>query len=280
MLEPEIYTFQEQAVLGYEDNTDKIITQNSIYIYNDDGAGESCLEYIFDTLVNITTAYKINFINAKDILCKEWTKNAVLLVMPGGEDIPYTKKLNGEGNKIIKQYVENGGSYLGFCAGAYYGSNFVEFDKNGELEVLGERELAFFPDKSIGPILAKYDYKTNSGARAALLKLDMPNEHDFTNLRVYYNGGGYFYNADSYTNVKVLAYYHIEKDDNYLPALVEINYNKGKVILSGVHFECSSKLLDANDTYKAELLPMLEKEEENRIKFNILILKRLGIEIE
>lgn len=258
---------------------DKLITQNSIYIYNDDGAGKNALEYIYDTLASITTAYKINFINAEDILYEKWTKNAALLIIPGGADIPYTKKLNGKGNKIIKQYVKNGGSYLGLCAGAYYGSNFVEFDKNGELEVLEERELAFFPNKVIGPVLARYDYKTNSGARVALLKLDIPNENDFTNLKVYYNGGGYFYNANFYKNVKVLAYYHIEKDATYLPALIEIKHNKGTVILSGVHFEYSSKLLDANDPYEAELLPILEKEEKKRIKFNTLIFKRLGLEM-
>jgi len=252
---------------------------DNIYIYNDEGAGDSSLGYIVDTLINITPAYKIDFINAADILYKEWTKNAALLIMPGGADIPYTKKLNGEGNKIIREYVENGGNYLGLCAGAYYASSFVEFDKNGELEVLGARELAFFPDKAIGPILAKYDYKTNSGARAALLKLDIPDENDFNSLRVYYNGGGYFRNADAYKNINILAYYHIEKDDDYLPAVVEIKHNIGTVILSGVHFECSSKLLNVNDSYETKLLPILEKEEKNRIKFNSLIFKRLGIKI-
>lgn len=274
MLEPEATRQHEQAVLN---NTES--TPNIIYIYNDEGAGENSVKYILNTLAKIATTYKINFINAQDILAKEWVKNAALLVMPGGADIPYTEKLNGEGNKIIKKYVESGGSYLGFCAGAYYGSNFVEFDKNGELEVLGERELAFFPDKSVGPILAKYDYKTNSGARAALLKLNMPDDNDFTNISVYYNGGGYFYNADSYKDVNVLAYYHIEKDNNYLPAIVEIKCNKGIAILSGVHFECSSKLLDINDPYESKLLPILEKEEENRVKFSISIFKRLGVRV-
>lgn len=252
----------------------------SIYVYNDEGAGETSLKHTIDNLENVTTSYKINFIDAKGILYKEWTKDAVLLIMPGGADIPYAKKLNGEGNNIIKQYVENGGNYLGFCAGAYYGSSFVEFDKGGELEVMEERELAFFPDKAVGPILAKYDYKSNSGARAALLKLNI-NDKDFLNdnMRVYYNGGGYFQNANLYTNVKVIADYQLE-NDTFLPAIVEMKYNKGIVILSGVHFEYSTKILDNSDPYLAKLLPILEKNEEDRIKFNILIFKILGIRIK
>ncbi|WP_341790965.1 BPL-N domain-containing protein [Rickettsia endosymbiont of Gonocerus acuteangulatus] len=107
MLEPEATRQQEQAVLNNIEST-----PNIIYIYNDEGAGENSVKYILDTLTKIATAYKINFINAQDILAKEWIKNAVLLVMPGGADIPYTKKLNGERNKIIKEYVENVGEVI------------------------------------------------------------------------------------------------------------------------------------------------------------------------
>ena len=36
-------------------------------------------------------------------------------------------KLKEKGNRIIKQYVEEGGTYLGFCAGAYYGTSYCDF---------------------------------------------------------------------------------------------------------------------------------------------------------
>lgn len=63
--------------------------------------------------------------------------------MPGGADLPYCKKLNGEGNRRIRQFIEQGGAYLGICAGAYYGCaelNFVGRDYS----VNGNRELALF----------------------------------------------------------------------------------------------------------------------------------------
>lgn len=48
------------------------------------------------------------------------------------------------------EYVEGGGSYLGLCAGAYYGCSSVEFEPGSSMEVSGDRELAFFPGAAIG----------------------------------------------------------------------------------------------------------------------------------
>lgn len=42
-------------------------------------------------------------------------------------------------------FVHSGGSYLGLCAGAYFGCSRVVFEPGTPLEVVGDRELAFFP---------------------------------------------------------------------------------------------------------------------------------------
>jgi len=73
-----------------------------------------------------------------------WTKDAALFIMPGCADLYYVENLNSKGNKIIKNYVMSGGSFLVICAGAYYASKSVEFDKNRPLKVFGNRELSFF----------------------------------------------------------------------------------------------------------------------------------------
>ena len=161
--------------------------------------------------------------------------------MPGGADLLYVRKLNGQGNKHIKAYVKNGGAYLGICAGSYYGSAYVEFDKGGKLEVFGERELAFFPGVAVGPVLAKYDYRSNSGSSAAKIKLD---SKEVKKAVMYYNGGGYFKNATNYDDVTIIGYY-----ENYLPAIVHVSFGKGNVILSGVHFEYDLYQLDTQDPY-------------------------------
>ena len=47
-------------------------------------------------------------------------------------------------------YVKSGGSYLGLCAGAYYGCARVVFEPGTPLEVVGGRELQFFPGTARG----------------------------------------------------------------------------------------------------------------------------------
>jgi len=44
--------------------------------------------------------------------------------------------LKFKGNKLIREYVEQGGMYLGLCAGGYYGAQKVEFEVGTPLEVL------------------------------------------------------------------------------------------------------------------------------------------------
>ena len=58
----------------------------------------------------------------------------------------YCSILNGAGNRKIEQFVQQGGTYIGFCAGGYYGSSKCEFEVGDKyLQVIGDRELAFFP---------------------------------------------------------------------------------------------------------------------------------------
>ena len=76
-----------------------------------------------------------------DMLIKEpWTATCAALVFPGGADQGYCRTLNGDGNRRIRQFVERGGIYIGFCAGGYYGSSRCEFEVgNRLLEVIGSR---------------------------------------------------------------------------------------------------------------------------------------------
>jgi glutamine amidotransferase-like uncharacterized protein len=43
------------------------------------------------------------------------------------------------------EFVQSGGAYLGLCAGAYYATARVVFEPGTPMEVVGDRELAFFP---------------------------------------------------------------------------------------------------------------------------------------
>ncbi|GAA4421478.1 BPL-N domain-containing protein [Bremerella cremea] len=46
-----------------------------------------------------------------------------VLIMPGGSGSAQAKNLEDEGREIIRKYVDNGGGYVGICAGSYLASS-------------------------------------------------------------------------------------------------------------------------------------------------------------
>lgn len=201
----------------------------SIKIYS----GKGVAAEIVSTLFHELSGHSTSLLSSREVIEGGWENDTDLFIMPGGRDIPYHLALRGVGNQRIKRFVERGGAYLGICAGAYYGCHKVDFDRGMKLEVLGERELAFFPDSAYGPAfgLGTFCYDSEAGARAALISVSAE-ENSF---RCYYNGGCFFPRADDYPQVNVIArYLEIE---GHPPAIIKIRVGSGRVVLSGVHLE-------------------------------------------
>lgn len=62
-------------------------------------------------------------------------------------------------------YLQQGGRYLGLCAGAYYACQQVAFEPGTNLEVHGNRELALFPGVAVGSIVPGFEYGSELGAQ-------------------------------------------------------------------------------------------------------------------
>lgn len=248
----------------------------TIWIYHGPGVSEESFLQTTATLTRIVdTSYVVKEIGSTEVLYNQWEDEASLFVIPGGADIPYCEELNGLGNQKISRYVECGGAFLGICAGAYYAGNAVDFASDTELEVKGSRELSFFPGIVRGPFLAPYDYRTNSGSRAAEVFSSEALGLECTSFTVFYNGGGTFVNAQNIENMTILAYY----EDRINSAIVECLCGKGKAILSGVHFEYDPATLDQQDEYYCKIIPILEKKERDRIILISNLLERLNIKL-
>ncbi len=142
--------------------------------------------------------------------------------------------------------MEAGGAYIGFCAGGYYGSKTCEFEVgNGPLEVIGDRELAFFPGIDRGGAFAGFVYNSEKGARAAELQVNktvlssgsVPNV-----FRSYYNGGGVFVDAAKHRDrgVEILASYSeklaVDSGEG-AAAVVYCKVGEGAALLTGPHPE-------------------------------------------
>jgi biotin--protein ligase len=196
----------------------------------------------------------------------QWRASAAAIVFPGGADRLYFEELESKGgNRQISEFVrDDGGCYVGFCAGAYYGCSRVEFDLNGPLEVNEDRTLNFYKGAGVGPVFDGFDYHSEKGSRAAsILRTDNGQSVD-----IYFNGGCFFqdvaedlddeieqYQHDdtsAMTTTRITSYYATadvsdvsdasnETDssgERLIAASVEILMrNGGTVILCGVHPE-------------------------------------------
>jgi glutamine amidotransferase-like uncharacterized protein len=233
-------------------------------------------EYTLKKMVH--EQYTIQKIGPEEVIKGTWVNDAALFVMPGGTDIPYGTSLNSQGNDNIQAYVQGGGAYLGFCAGAYYASKHVAFSAGAPLEVVGDRELAFFPGVAQGPTLAPWDAQSNAGADVALLDWKTPHNSFSTDRLVttYFNGGCHFVKADTYPNVTILATYAASLPN---AAIVEIDVGKGRVILSGVHCEFAPELFDMSDPFLVPIQKKLVPKDPGRQALMMCLLDRLGIRL-
>jgi len=246
------------------------------YIYQDLGAGVVSSVHAKKMLEEVLgNRYEIREINSQEIIQGAWKENAVLLFMPGGRSSGYAKKLDGEGNKQIRQFVENGGAYLGICAGAYYGGSKVEFDKSAEHGYVFTRELSFYNGVIEGPTFYPFSYGSYEGASATPIVLP-----DGKKLTVYYKGGCNFLEHEKCENVEILACYENDK-----VAIVKMPFGSGIVILSGVHFEIDPNFLindapEDGEPFLEPIIPELMNDDTERIAFCSYILGELGIASE
>lgn len=157
------------------------------------------------------------------------------LIMPGGADLFYVEKLNGAGNQIIRAFVEEGGIYIGICAGAYYGTARLDWD-NGD--IAGTRELAFYQGTAIGPI---YEFIEDGDITKSWRKTVTLEWADGTITHSHYQAGPVF-EPDADCAAEVLARY---ADLPGVPAaIVKCRVGKGTAILSSPHIEVTQATAD------------------------------------
>lgn len=225
----------------------------NIVIYQDEGVGEFGLK----CLAEFFKDDEVWFANAEAVIDGRVLGMADIFVMPGGADVLYCAKLNGAGNDNIRAYVEEGGTYLGVCAGAYYACKSIEWHKDRNDEIVGKRELAFVNAAAVGSIpelAVLYDLTLQS---AAVIDLE--------GNSVYYHGGPYFRLNNKSTDV--LARYALPFD---APAIVRRNVGEGQVVLSGVHFEVGPEQL-VKHPYEPERAAVLAAQFRNRPNWHSIL---------
>lgn len=183
--------------------------------------------------------YSIEIVNRHFFLTTGWEDTTSLLIFPGGRDLPYHFALQGEANGRIRSYVEKGGRFLGICAGGYYGASSIAFAQGSVEEIVGGRELGFFPGIAVGPAYGNdFRYDSEVGARSVPILWEKGPGTPFISA-LYFNGGCLFERAATFSSTEVIARY------GDLPgepaAVVFCKKGEGAALLSGVHPEYSPK---------------------------------------
>ncbi|KAL9083843.1 MAG: hypothetical protein Q9159_005568 [Coniocarpon cinnabarinum] len=222
-------------------------SSETLLINTGTGASPSAIQHAVHSLKqHLSPNYAVHTLATEVLLNEPWGPTCALLVFPGGGDLGYCRLLNGKGNQLIRQYVENGGKYLGLCAGGYYGASRCEFETGDRgMEVVGSRELGFFPGTCRGSVFKGFEYGSDKGTRAARLRVhwDQMNGASATDVRarVYTNGGGVFIGAGKTKDVEVLAEFDeavdVEHDEEKAAAVVYGKIGEGGFMLTGPHPE-------------------------------------------
>ncbi|KAF9362699.1 biotin holocarboxylase synthetase [Mortierella sp. NVP85] len=235
----------------------------NVLVYSGEGTSRISLAHTVRSLrAFVGQHYDVMKIDAKGLQTEPWEESTALLVIPGGRDIPYTRDLNGTVTDRIRAYVQAGGRFWGVCAGAYFASDRIAFEVGTPLEVQGSRELKFFPGECRGVVYPGFVYDSEQGANAVDVQLNRDafagDQLGFEETKLYFNGGGYFVDAEQYPNTQILGWYSPKngggasggaggEDAKPKAVIVVCQVGQGQALLTGVHPEYDPAHLDAGN---------------------------------
>jgi glutamine amidotransferase-like uncharacterized protein len=159
-----------------------------------------------------------------------------IVIFPGGSGSSQAKLIGEGGLKNVQQFVKNGGSYLGICAGAYLATSGYPWS------------LGFFNAKTKQPWArgnGAVSVQLTDEGKALFGKVDAP-------FPVFYNGGPMIEpdNKKELSDYKVLAYFRDEVAPKPAqvgqmkgaPAIVTAKFGKGTVLTISPHFESTRNM--------------------------------------
>ena len=196
-----------------------------VAIYDDDGAFDpsvtalSCMFRWMGLAVVLVDAEDINQrgLNGLDLVC-----------VPGGDMYEYSQSLGQAGIDRIREFVSNGGGYIGVCGGAYFAGERVYWRGNP----LPMASLSLFEGESRGPYDEIVPYP-GYGMAQILLGYGHPIlEGEGRSTQILYYWGPALLPDDEGT-VDVLGRYATIQE----PAMIALEYGQGRVFLVGTHPE-------------------------------------------
>ena len=94
----------------------------SVAVFDGNGVGKSCANLIVALTESDASDFKLTRITTADILAGKLT-NVDVLIHSGGSGSKQGNDLGDAGRTKVRQFVNQGGGFLGVCAGAYLATN-------------------------------------------------------------------------------------------------------------------------------------------------------------
>ncbi|KAI8838392.1 biotin-protein ligase [Chytridium lagenaria] len=238
----------------------------NVLVYAGAGTSKGSVDLTLKALRKLlNSSYDVIPVNSEVVSKEPWEGTTSLFVIPGGRDVPYVESLSPDGTSKIKNWVQSGGNYLGICAGAYFGSSRVEFERGrNEYEVIGSRPLAFLDGTAKGSCTPGFRYNDETSACAVGVKVEGIAGLENSVFSVLANGGPFFECKDEKADgLAILARYTDGVVDNAVGkvAIVATDFGQGKVILCGPHLETDAKDSVLSQQHKKQLLESNDKRE-------------------
>lgn len=150
------------------------------------------------------------------------------IYFPGGDAYYYKRAINETGLQHIRALVQEGGAYIGMCAGAYFASDSVDWE--GEIY---DYQLDLFQGTATGAI-AEIAPWPDYAMTVIDLNPDNPiNRYEPPSQTTLYYGGPVFQPHEN-TIIDTVATWHEYHND---AAIINFSYGNGRVLLVGPHPE-------------------------------------------
>ncbi|TRX96157.1 hypothetical protein FHL15_002881 [Xylaria flabelliformis] len=196
-----------------------------------------------------------------------------MLVITGEDYLALRHHMGVKGTRLIRQFVQDGGLFLGFNAGAYYGSSgFVAYDGDDNVEDNVETNLGFFPGRCQEVRRKEEAFrlaKLNTGTSVV--------DEKAQECQVCLNGCGIFLDVNRYAEEKVEALAWFAEDNQtsgeVAIATIYCPVGKGACILTIPHLE----YLAPESRGISSMLGTLSDSDATRLRFLGDCIAKLGL---
>ena len=262
----------------------------NLLVYSGEEASSACVHHAVETLKCVLEPYyAVTTVSKKALLSEPWMTKTSALVFVGDSDQLYTQGCGSVVSKIQDFVRQEGGGFIGMCAGGTLGASRCEiYSDTSTMRVFRGKTLCFYPGVARDLAFPNAESKSHHSAKVVTLNTD-----NGTNVKSYYKSACSFISPESYGNVEVLARYSEVKGEMVIEAedkneesrdaaVVLCKDGAGTALLIGPQLEKVPEILLAQkerSAYETCVLKELTWDNENRKKFLRNIFARAGLKV-